>query len=318
MFGAARLFEQAGDYAGVVEWLKELDPAQLDANGRKAADGKEWASDREAWHLHVTKALDKLGRWADLHDACQQALQAGVRFHNSQDVWVRYRLARAHFRLGQGDTAAEQLRELLGRSPQPPILAGYAAVLVSLGRSKEAIPQYARALNGARDLGMGAGWLSGLALCLEDVGELALAALHLRLCLAVRQEKGWPIGGELQELAARLGVSGEVDDIRSLSRTLRPKWDEWQRQSAPQMTGTVKTLLPNGKAGFIRGEDGVDYYFPLRDIRGGRTLALGDVVEFEPYERFDPRKDQMSPAARHVQGVVSSEEPFARTVNRPN
>ena len=51
------------------------------------------------------------------------------------------------------------------------------------------------------------------------------------------------------------------------------------------MTGTIKTLSPDRGFGFIRGEDGNEYFFHRSELHAGLTfeqLSQGQRVSFEP------------------------------------
>jgi cold shock CspA family protein len=56
------------------------------------------------------------------------------------------------------------------------------------------------------------------------------------------------------------------------------------------MNGIIKKLTRDREYGFIRAEDGVDYFFDSRDVHGPQAhppLKEGLVVTFQP--RFAPR-----------------------------
>jgi CspA family cold shock protein len=67
------------------------------------------------------------------------------------------------------------------------------------------------------------------------------------------------------------------------------------------MNGTIKRLTADRGFGFIRGEDGAEYFFHRSELRGGLTfeeLKEGQQVSFEP-RRGDkgPRAGEVKAAA---------------------
>jgi cold shock CspA family protein len=62
------------------------------------------------------------------------------------------------------------------------------------------------------------------------------------------------------------------------------------------MTGTIKTITKNRAFGFIRGEDGADYFFHSSELRGPEFEHLR---EGQPV-RFEPRQTDKGPRAAEV------------------
>jgi CspA family cold shock protein len=67
------------------------------------------------------------------------------------------------------------------------------------------------------------------------------------------------------------------------------------------MNGTIKKLTPERGFGFIRGEDGTEYFFHRSELREGLRfdeLKAGQRVSFEPRQADKgPRAAEVSPAA---------------------
>jgi cold shock CspA family protein len=63
------------------------------------------------------------------------------------------------------------------------------------------------------------------------------------------------------------------------------------------MNGTIKKLTRDRAFGFIRAEDGIDYFFHQSELRGG--LVFEDVQEGEAV-RFDPRQAEKGPRATDI------------------
>jgi tetratricopeptide (TPR) repeat protein len=282
---ASKRLETAARWDSSADLLLRLDADRLDRKPGRSGD-IEFQSEFEQWANRLTKSLDRAHRWDELVAATTTALKAGIRFHDGQERWVRYRQAKALHHLGRNDEAWEAL----GRCGQDHVAidALKADVLVALGEEEKALALYARALLAATDLGPMVNVLDRVADLLP--AEDSDADRHRQLARAVRSEKGWPI-------AEGPSVPLHSEPIEELRSLLTNTWQRWLPTTA-RVGGVITALLPNGFAGFIRGDDGHDYYFPVKELRGDG--AVGAPVEFEPYERWDAKKERMSPAARKV------------------
>jgi cold shock CspA family protein len=67
------------------------------------------------------------------------------------------------------------------------------------------------------------------------------------------------------------------------------------------MNGTIKKLTPDRAFGFIRGEDGVEYFFHASELHGGlvfEDIRVGEAVKFEGQQAAKgPRAVDIWPAA---------------------
>ena len=63
------------------------------------------------------------------------------------------------------------------------------------------------------------------------------------------------------------------------------------------MTGTIKKLTRDRSFGFIRAEDGVDYFFHQNELRGG--LVFEDIKEGETV-RFETKATEKGPRALEI------------------
>ena len=63
------------------------------------------------------------------------------------------------------------------------------------------------------------------------------------------------------------------------------------------MKGTIKKLTKDRAYGFIRGEDGSEYFFHQSELRGG--LVFEDIREGETVV-FEPRQTEKGPRATDI------------------
>jgi YHS domain-containing protein len=61
----------------------------------------------------------------------------------------------------------------------------------------------------------------------------------------------------------------------------------------PKYSGKIKSILPNGKAGFVETDNGKSYYFSLREFKGKSEKAqVNQYVTFYLEEGYDAKKDR--------------------------
>ena len=286
-----KLFNDQKDHARALLVTDSLDPLRLSDKEGGQADGRTLPSDRENWHLIRTKALDQSEQWKESLEATSAALASGIRFHLGQATWIQYRRARALHHLGDYTAAEDELKHSGGLGKIPVIDAALGAVLAHQGKVEAAIAQYARALVNQPNLGMAVKWLSELADLLRRAGRQTDAASHDALQAAVREKRGWPI---------KSGTVPPNEGEAQILGRLKPAWQEWSEVDQSTMSGTVTKLIQGGIAGFIRGADGQDYYFSSKEIVSNEPVVVGARVEFIASERFDRKKDRMSPAAIRI------------------
>ena len=117
---------------------------------------------------------------------------------------------------------------------------------------------------------------------LKDKQEVEKARDHLLLAAKVRQKEGWKIDQALAALLSELKV--ETADPRSpdqIHRSLLPYWEGIVHAGQEQITGKVSKWIKEGKNGFIKGDDGKDYYFKVNSFkRNSRNVSIGANVKF--------------------------------------
>jgi len=280
----------------VLEWCDRIQPEQLSSVPRHGPGGKgstiEYASEREKWYASRCKALFELGRYEECIDLAEQALAEFPKLHHDNDLWFRWRIALSKAELGDKETAIAELQGLLSRKKDWFIYHRIAQYLFDLGRLDEALKYAVDAALGRGDLE----YKWGLFLLMGDIFKAQLkpeyAQKHILLAAKLRQEQDWRIPLELSQAVQVMGVDMMTDaSVKDLHRDLRQYWQSLKVAGMPQGQGEIKNLLPHGRAGFIRGDDGEDYYFKISSFRGPRhLLEPGQRVVFHIERNPDPKK----------------------------
>ena len=89
--------------------------------------------------------------------------------------------------------------------------------------------------------------------------------------------------------------------LHNTEQQLKKFWEQHKFSKLPKNKGIIKTMLPNGKAGFITSENGEDFYFKVYSFNGKRSqLKPGLKVEFFVQESFDRVKKEKSNQAVNI------------------
>ena len=130
-----------------------------------------------------------------------------------------------------------------------------------------------------------------------------MAIRYLQLALALRIENDWKVPDKVTQFANELNVDMD-QKIKSdiLFNELKESWKEEKYSDLEKQKGEIKSILPNGKAGFIRSNTTPkDYFFRLSSYNGNKAEVVPKLnVEFYIIESFDKKKNQQSEEAVEI------------------
>lgn len=90
-------------------------------------------------------------------------------------------------------------------------------------------------------------------------------------------------------------------DKKDVIRELLPFWRQEKERGIEFYEGVIDRILPNGKSGFIRSDNGSSYYFNVRDFtKRVNELQEGARVRYTLEERLDKSKNIMKPNAVQI------------------
>lgn len=274
--------------AQVLEWLDKLDPNKLSKECRSGPgkDGKqvEYASDEEKWYSEKSKALDKLERYPESKQVSLEALETLKKCHYDNDVWFNYRIAVADIHIGLLDEAQTRLEMVRKRKKDYFVDLEMANVAHAQNRLNDAIKFACSAALAPGQTDLGFRWKVYLLLTqlLKEKGELALAKEHALLVWKIRTEQAWKIPPDVETLTRELAVDlSDERSARKIEKGLQEAWKKTRFEDRKKIRGQIKTILKDGKQGFIKGEDGKEYHYHSRELRGDHDLYdYGIEVEF--------------------------------------
>jgi tetratricopeptide (TPR) repeat protein len=259
----------------MLEWTGKLKPELLDNNpfsfNDKEGLQREIASKREQYYMWRTRALLEKGLFDECIRCCQKALTL-TDFHYDNDVWFRWRIALSYEGLGEYQKSLNLQLELLQRKKEWFIQKEIAEQYYRLGEYEKSLAYALDSALNFGDIDKKINTFIVLANVLEKLGKIEEAQLHKDLIEKIKRKDA--------------NVENEI-------RNLKPIWDALKYSNKESYSGTIKSLLPNGKAGFVETEKGRSYYFSLRDFKANPKKAIvGTKVIFYLTEGFDAKKNK--------------------------
>lgn len=289
----------------ILDWTEKLDPSQLSDQSEVITvkdQQRELASPKENWYSLRTKALFEAARFEECIAVSQEALGTILTFHYNNDVWFKRRIALGKAELGQLDQAIVDLKEILRHKKEWFVQHELATLLLKADKIDDAFPYAIDAALNAGDVEYKAKLYILLGEIFEARGEDEIACQHMILAAKAYAEHDWRIPSELLQHISRFQINLEEEPRSSqdILHALRHHWESFK----PRMKGSIKKLLPNGRSGFISGEDGRDYYFRDRDfMRRPEQLNLSTRVSFVPEMRWDDKKGCESASASKIREI---------------
>ena len=292
------------DYHQSNYYLDFFDPMTLSAEERTIAqnDGKERrvASDQECWFSHKTRTLLKLKEYQKCIECCEQALHAIQIFHSNNDSWFYYRKATSLRELGRVEEAKQMIERILTNGFSHWCLNRFLFENArSLDNRDEALKQGAICALADLEHKMRVTFYQEYADFLDTCGMADEATLHRRLVVLLRQENDW----KLKSYQAEWEFEERIEnmDKGAVLKQLRPFWIEQRDKNKVFMTGSIIRLLGEGKSGFIRADNGEEYYFNVRDILGKcNSINVGQRVKFTLMDKLDKKKNEIKKNAVEI------------------
>ncbi len=292
----------------VLEWTGRLDPRELETNASywTGNDGKQirTPSDRERYYNASVKALQSLARHEEALCLCDEALTAFPEIHPTFEIWMKYRKGVCLVELGRHDEAIEILRLVLRQKKEWFIRHVLAKAYLGKGDLDSALRCGVEAVAIDNSTDMSKRWevFLTIAQVLIACNEDDMAKKHAAYAAGERKRMGWGTNTKLDSVCSSLGITdNDIDSFHDLKPELERYWQSVRLNLSPRGTGTVANLLPSG-AGFIRDDDGNNYYFNRQAFKGPKhELQPGIRVAYFIEESYDARKRCDSMEALDIQ-----------------
>lgn len=287
----------------VVSWSDKInanvlnaEPFQMKKNGKNITI----PSNREKYFLKITKAYEKLEKWENCFEKSCDALN-----HFPDEIWFKRRKAISEGHLGDVEKAIEDLIKISLVKTDWFIFRDIAVLYAkneNYDRALDFIIEGCIASINQPDPSYRWELYYDAALFLKKNGDNQMAEKHLLLSYSLRNNEGWKIPEVISKLASKMDLSlKSIEDTKNVFRELKPFWDKHKYSKLPKHNGKIKTMLPNGKSGFITSEDGNDFYFKIFSFNGNKKrIVAGLKVEYFVQESFDRSKNEKSYQAVNI------------------
>ncbi len=285
------------DYSLADKYLSYINPLELDGNEKiiSGEGGRERrvASPKEQWYTRKTKALVELKQYDECLDYIEQAFRNISNFHNNAEHWLNYKKAQCYFAQEKYEDVEKLINNILNKFQHWCFYEMLFNVCLIRKGTNEALKYGAFCATADREHKTRVNFYVRYAEFLDEIGKLYEAALHFKLAELIRAEEGWK---QLQ-LPNNYQYPSDVLQMnkKSIIYHLNDFWRKEKEKDVEFRDGIVDRILPNGKSGFVRDNDGNSYYFNVRDFdkRDFRNVEEGIRVRFSLTKRLDKKKNEM-------------------------
>ncbi|MBU9714093.1 tetratricopeptide repeat protein [Evansella tamaricis] len=288
-------------------WVSKLDPTKLSTETNTITDSegikRELASPLEEYYTAKIKALFEMKNYPECLTISTEAFKKISKFHYDNDIWLRSKAAIAKGELGRVEEGIRELEEIVKEKDHWSLYYEIFKLYLKLGNTAMAREKgaYAVLAQGGeykhkKNLLIKFGYL------LEEEKQHKEALMLYTFAKEVIKENGWK---DMQSLNERIALiereigkvnKGYRNELFSFLQTIK-------LQTLPKGIGTILKVLPNGKAGFISGDNGQQYYFRIKNLKGKPRPGVKEHVHFYIMESFDKKKQRQSYEAIEITKV---------------
>jgi tetratricopeptide (TPR) repeat protein len=290
----------------IFEWISKLNPELLDdtvGNITEKETGKEreLASDKEKYYSLIINALFEKKEFEKCLQTCDFALNIFSKFHYDNDIWFKRKKAQCFLNTNELEKSLTIYEEILKRKSDWLIKHEIAELYLKMNNLDKAIKFACDAALSFGDADKKMKLYELLANLSIKKGKKEIAKKHIALVYTIRKEHEWNLE-KISNTITKFEVNiTDLKDARSQERELKKDWEVLMFADKELSNGIIHSLLPNGKAGFIRTTEKKSYYFDLRNFVGRKELAIPEKeVTFFLEDGFDTKKNQPTKIAVNV------------------
>ena len=295
------------DYENILIWADKLNPNYLSqkTSSFTTSDGREvtLASNKEKYYNWVSKSLQEVEDYDECLAVSKEALEKLSKFTNNSDVWFKWRIARSCRELGEYDEAIEYLNDIYKVKKDWYIQWEIAENYFFKGEEDKSLEYAVSAALSRGDSDKKIKLYSLLEDLLED-DEPEIALKHSYLIYSIRLHNEWSIDDDLKEKIENAGLNTENTEYWKSEEELKGYWKELKFKTQQPNYGTIKRIMPHGKTGFIKRDDGEDFFFNRFEFKGDpNKYREGVKVSFYLEEGYDKKKDEIKLNAVNIYDI---------------
>ncbi len=282
-------------------WIDKIVPEKL-SQQEQVIDlkGKErkLASDFENYYSFLITLLFNETKYSECIETAEHALQSINQLHYDNSIWFKRRIALCHVELGDSEKAEEILKSLdKGKGEKWFIEYELSKIYFEQENFEKSLDFALKAAKNFGDDLMKVNLYTHLARILYKQDKLEQAKSHAELVIAIKQANDSKLDAEQQKLASFFKLNTEETiDLRNQKRSVEKIWNEIIYGTQEKLKGTISKILPNGKSGFIKADNGKDsYFFKFNSVKARKDfIQEGKKVNFLITESFDKKKNKKS------------------------
>lgn len=295
------------DYENLLIWADRLNPDFLNSKTSKFTtnDGRKVtiASNKEKYYNWLSKSYYEVEYFDECLEVSKEALNELSTFTNNSDIWFKWRIARSLREIGEYDEAIECLKEVFKTKKDWYIQWELAENYFFNGDNEKSLEYAISAALSRGDSDKKIKLYSLLEDLLEDdYPEIALK--HSYLIYSIRMHNEWGIDEDLEEKISSAGLDIENTEYWKIEKELKSFWKDMKFKTQQPNYGRIKRIMPHGKTGFIKRDDGEDFFFSGFEFKGDpNKYREGVKVSFYLEEGYDKKKDEVKLNAVNIYDV---------------
>lgn len=293
----------------IVYWTNKLNSNLLETIPFKFTDSKgkegELAPLKEKWYSLRSKALYENKQYKDCISFSETALNSFSEFHYDNNIWFMRNIALSKAGLGDLETAISELQVLLKKKNEWFIQKEIAELYKQQDKIDEAINFAVDAAMNFGDADKKMNLFKLLADLLDSQNKIKEAKAHIEFIFKIKHSNQWRIDPELLDLVKKHKIdTNKLPDTRELLNRLRIIWNTLKYGNQELYKGIIRTIISEGKAGFIDSDNKKSYFFSARSFKGKKELIQqGQRVSFFLEDSFDKKKNQPTKVATNIKPI---------------
>ena len=291
----------------IIEWCGKLNPEILNEETFSFENEKgkemELASKREDYYSLLTQALYETGKYAECVELCNKGLNQITKFHYSNDIWFKRKIALCYQKLGDHELSLSILLDVLKRKKEWFVEKEIAEVYLSMGDVPKATQYAVDAALSPGDFDKKVNLFNLIGEILISLSKKAEALDHFILIYAIKKEFEQRITSTLENRIKELGGdTTTLPQSRQQFNKCKNTWSLLKFGDQKELKGKIDKMLPNGKSGFVKSEtDGQTYFFGIHQFKGKKELIKpGQEVKYFLEDSFDKTKNKPSKIAINI------------------
>jgi len=293
----------------ILEWTSKINPDLLSTDPFSFTDSqkkkRENASPKEKYFSHLINALFENEQYKNCIELCNTALNSIPKFHYKNEIWFKRKIAQSKFNLNQYDEALLIYEEIIKREKDWFIQKEIADIYFIQNKFDEALKYSVEAALNVGEDNMKVELFKLLAMILSKKGKTIEAKKHIEFAYIVKQENEHKIKDDFIALVNSYKIdTNKLKNYREQLNEMRNIWQMLKFGKQEIFEGRVKKILPDGKSGFISGDNGKDFFFSFKNFIGnGKLLVQGLRVSFFLEDSFDKKKNLATKIAVNIKTI---------------